>query len=75
MCECVYCELTLSGQYCDWYSWVAELDEGPSFVGLQSVPGQEDVFSAHKAMDQLFVLLQTHTHTKYNKSGQMLSSR
>lgn len=61
VCDCVcVCVLTLSCEDCDWYSWVAELDEGSSFIGGQSVSGQQDVLSTDKAMDQLFVLLQTH---------------
>lgn len=63
VCVCLYFVLTLSCEYCDWYSWITELDEGPSFIDAQSVPGQKDVLSTNKAMDQLFVLLQTHTNT------------
>lgn len=54
---CLYFELTLSCEYCDGDSWVAELDEGPSFIDIHSVPGQQDVLSTNEAMDQLFILL------------------
>lgn len=49
--------LTLSGEDGDWQPGVTELDERPSFIGVQSVSGQQDVFSTHEAMGQLLVLL------------------
>lgn len=51
---------TLPGEHCDGDSWVAQLDEGPSLVNIQAVPGQQDVLGTNKAVHQLFILLQTH---------------
>lgn len=53
----LYFVLTLSCEYCDGDSWVAELDEGSPFIAAQPVSGQQDVLGTNEAMDQLFILL------------------
>lgn len=47
---------TLSGQHSDGDAGVAELDEWAA-LAVDALAGQEEVFSAHVSMDQVFILL------------------
>lgn len=49
---------TLPGQHGDGDTRVAELDERAELT-VDALTGQEEVFSAHISMDQVFILLQS----------------
>lgn len=49
---------TLPGQHSDGDAGVTELDEGAA-LAVSALAGQEEVFSAHISVDQIFILLQS----------------
>lgn len=49
---------TLPGQHRDGDAGVTELDERAA-LAVDALTGQEEVFSAHISMDQVFILLQS----------------